>query len=90
MNESHHYGANNDGDVRKRVAKVMNEDAAQVQVGTAANQRQCNSTVNEQGGNGSPDHPTFYHLNGRAQALNGLIAQPNRKKDQYNCICERR
>src|SRR5882724_13202075 len=76
------YRASDDGDVGERVAKIVNEDTAQIEVAPAADEGEGDSAIHGEGGNGSPNHPAFYYFHGGAEALDGFVAKPERKQDK--------
>src|SRR5215813_5139377 len=82
-------GADDDGDVRERIAKVVNEDAAEIQVFMTANESERDSTIDGEGGDGRPDHPAFHDGDGRAQTVDGFPGQPECQEDEANGIRER-
>ena len=68
----------------------MNQDAAQIQIAAAANERESDAAVHGERGERSPDHPAFDDAHGRAEALEGFVAEPERKQHKQQCVRERR
>src|SRR5262249_22614608 len=56
--------ADDDSDVGNSVTKVVNQDAAKIEVLAATDQGKGDATVDGQSSDGSPDHPAFDHGNG--------------------------
>ena len=81
--------ANDDGDVRKGVAEIVNQDAAQIKVTAAADESQGDATIHSQRGNGGPDHPAFDHLHRGAKTPDGFITEPKRKQNEDKSIGKR-
>ena len=67
-------GADDDGDVGERVAKIVNEDAAEIEVVAAADKRERDAAIDGEGGEGSPDHPALDNFYRRAKAFDGFVA----------------
>ena len=80
----------NDGDVRKRIPKIMNQNAAQIQIVPPAHQRQRNSAVDAKRSQRRPYHPALDHMDRRAQSLQRFVSEPQRKKHQHQRIGESR
>src|SRR5215472_7482793 len=79
-----------DGDIRKSVTEVVNEDTAEIQVAAPTNQRESNAAVHRESGKRSPNHPAFDNGYGSAQPLDCFVTEPQRKKDKHDGISERR
>ena len=60
------HGADDDGDVGERIAEVVDQDAAQIEVAAAAHQRQRDAAVDGERRDRSPDHPALDDLDGSA------------------------
>jgi len=56
--------ADDNGNVGKCVTKIVNEDAAEIEVAPPAYQRQGDSAIHRQGRRRSPDHPRFHNRDG--------------------------
>ena len=65
-----------DGDIGKRVAEIVNQDAAQIQIAAAAHESKSDAAIDGQCGERRPDHPAFDYVDGRAETLNGFITEP--------------
>ena len=78
--------ADDDRDVGKAVAEIVNQDAPKIEVAARANERQGDAAVHRQSCHGGPHHPFFHDLHGRAQALDGFITEPERKQNQYKGV----
>jgi hypothetical protein len=81
-------GAANDGDIRQGIAKIVNEDTAEIEVVAPAHQREGDAAVHSERGNRSPNHPAFDDAHRRAKALDGFISEPERKDDQDDGVGE--
>ena len=66
----------------------MDQDAAQIEIAAAAHQRQRDAAVHGEGGDRGPDHPALDDVNGRAQALDGFVAEPQGKDNQQEGVGE--
>jgi hypothetical protein len=87
---AHDNRARDDGNVGEGIAKVVHQDAAKVQVGVPADEGQRDAAVDKQGRQGGPDHPALDDFHRSAQALDGFVAQPQRKQNEKDRIGERR
>ena len=57
-------GADDDGDIRKSVAEIVNDDAAEIQIAASSDESESNSAIHGKRGDGGPDHPAFNHFYG--------------------------
>lgn len=81
-------GAGNDGDIRKSVAKIVDEDAAEIEIAAATNESKRDAAVDGEGADGSPDHPAFDDFDGRAEAIDRFPGKPGRQEDKEHGIGE--
>ena len=81
-------GSGDDGDVGQRVAEIVNEDAAKVEVFVAAHDGERDAAVDGERGEGGPDHPAFDDGDGRAEAFNGFVAEPEGEKNEKHGVGE--
>src|ERR1700687_2076741 len=68
------HGADDDGDVRKSITEVVNQDASQIEIAAAGDERESDAAVYGKGGNGSPDHPALDDGDGGAETPDRFIA----------------
>src|ERR1051325_3658586 len=54
----------------------------------AAHDCERDAAVDAERGERSPDHPAFDDLNGRAETLDGLVAEPGGEKYEKDCVGE--
>lgn len=80
--------AGDDGDVGEGIAEVMDQDAAEIEVAAATDESEGDAAVDGEGGEGGPDHPGFDNLHGRAEALDGFVAEPEGEKDEEKGVGE--
>src|SRR5882762_1472198 len=73
-----------DRDIGKCIAKIMNQNAAQIQIVPSAHQRQRNSAVDTKRSQRSPYHPALDDLDRRAQSFQRFVTEPQRKKHQQD------
>ena len=71
--------AGDDGDVRKGITEIVDQDAAQIEIAATADERQSDAAVHGESGDGSPDHPALDDGDGSAESFDGFIAEPERK-----------
>src|ERR1700674_1389811 len=83
-----HHGADDDRDIRKGVAEVVDQNAAQVEVAAAAHKRESDAAVHRERCEGRPDHPALDDVYGSAQTLDGFVTKPQRKNDENDGIGE--
>lgn len=81
-------GADDDGDVRKSVAEIVNEDAAQIEIAAAADESESDAAVDGKSRDGGPDHPAFDDIDRRAEALDSFVAEPERKENENDGVGE--
>jgi len=81
--------ADEDGEVGKSVAEIVNQDAAQIEVAAPSDQGQSDAAVHGQSGDRGPNHPALDDFDGRAEALDGFISQPKRKQHEDEGVGER-
>ena len=67
------HSADDDGDVRESITEIVDQDAAQIEIAAAADERESDAAVYGEGGNGSPDHPALNDGDGGAETLDGFI-----------------
>src|SRR5579885_1897383 len=82
--------ARNNRNIRERIAEIVNQDAAQVQVFVAAHHSQRDSAIYRQSRDRSPDHPAFDDCHGSAQPLDGLPSEPRGKQHEQHSVRKRR
>ncbi len=82
-------GTGNDGDIGDRVAEVVNQNRAEIQIFVAAHHGKRDAAVDGKRGDGSPDHPAFDDGDGRAQAVNCFPAEPEREQHKQHGVGER-
>jgi hypothetical protein len=83
------HGSHQNSDVGKRVAQIVQEQAAEIDVAAAANQGQGDAAVDGQGQERDPYHPAFVNGDRMAEALEGLIEKSEGHQDQEDGIGER-
>ena len=77
-------------DVGESVAKIVNQDAAQVEVAAAAQQSKRDAAIHGQRSERNPDHQVIAHCLRVAQASVGLVKQEQRHQLQQDGVGERR
>src|SRR4029077_9128282 len=65
-----------DGDVRERVTEVVDQDAAQIQVAAATDERESDAAVHGERGDGSPNHPILDDGDGGAESFDRFVTEP--------------
>src|SRR5437899_1447747 len=80
--------ARNNRDIREGVAKIVNEDTAEIEVAAPAYESKRDAAVHGERADGSPDHPAFDHFHGGAKAFKSFIAQPERKQNENKGVRE--
>ncbi len=85
MNED---GAANDSDIGEGVAEIVNENAAEIEIAASTNKSEGDTAVNGESGEGSPNHPAFDDVYGRAEALDGFVTEPDGKEDKEDGVGE--
>ena len=73
-------------DVRNRVAEIVNQQAAEIQIAPAAHERERNPAVDGQSQQRDADHPAFVDGDGMKESFERLIEKTKRNEDQQNCI----
>ena len=79
-------GSRQNSDVRNRVAEVVNQQAAEIQIAPAADQGERNPAIDGQGQQRDADHPAFVDGDGMKEAFERLIEKTQRHQDQQNCV----
>src|SRR5579864_4024870 len=82
-------GAHKNTDVRNRVAEVVNQQAAEIQIAPAADARERDPAVDDQGQHRDPDHPVFVDGDGMKETFERFIEKTERDQDQQNCVGKR-
>ncbi len=84
------HRANQNGDVGKGVAEVVDKDAAEIEVAAAAHQGQGDAAIDGQRRNGSSNHPALDHRDRMSKPLPGLVGENQRHENQQERVGERR
>src|SRR5579859_3002690 len=81
-------GTRKNRDVRQRIAKIVNQDAAQVQIFSPANQSQSDSAIDAQREHSDPEHQRGANFDRPRQTLIRFKQNVNGYQDQQNRIDE--
>src|SRR5258708_8145685 len=81
--------ASDNGDILERITKIVNEDAAQIEVAPRFDESKGDAAINGERANGSPDHPALDHGHGGAEAFESFVSEPERQQNEDKGVGER-
>lgn len=82
--------ARDDGYIGERIAKIVDENAAKIEVAAPADESESDAAIDGERAHRSPDHPAFDDFDGRAEAFERFIAKPERKQNKDEGVGESR